>query len=75
MTAVVRWWIASSFRSLIGFNTTKNDFHFSFVLKILYGGELIAGGSPLSEKYMETCFSSNIAGGSPTLKSHKETRV
>ena len=24
---------------------------------------------------METCFSSNIAGGSPTLKSYMETRL
>ena len=32
-TAVGRQWVAGNFRSLIGFNTTKNDFHFSFILK------------------------------------------
>ena len=66
MTAVGRLWVAGSFRSLIGFNTTKNDFlSFQFHFKILYGGELIAGGSSVSEKYMETCFSSNAADRSP----------
>ena len=50
----------------------------SFILvsfKILYGGELIAGGSPVREKYMEICYSSNVAGGSPTLESYVETRL
>ena len=42
-------------------------------LKILYGREHIAGGSPVSEEYMETCFSSNVAGGSPALESYMET--
>ena len=33
MTAVGRRWIAGSFKRLLDFNTTKNDFHFSFILK------------------------------------------
>ena len=44
----------------------------SVLLKILDGGELIAGGSPVSENYMETCFSSNVAGASTTLASYTE---
>ena len=39
----------------------------SVYVKIIYGRELIAGEPPVSEKYMETCFSSNVAGGSPAL--------
>jgi len=41
-----------------------------FYFKNLYGGELIAGGSPVSEKYMEACFSSNVAGGSPAQEGY-----
>ena len=73
ITAVGRRWVAGSFRSLNGFNATRNDFNFYF--KVLYGGELIAGGSPVSEKCMETCFSSNVAGGSLALESYMETRL
>ena len=67
-------WVTGSFRSSIDVNTTKNDFHYSF-FKILYGGQLIAGGSPVSEKYMEKCLSSNVAGGWPALESYMETRL
>ena len=38
---------------------------------ILYG----ESSSPVSEKYMETYFRSNVAGGCPALKSYKETRL
>ena len=34
MTAIGRRWVAGSFRNLIDFNTTKNEFHFSFILKV-----------------------------------------
>ena len=43
--------------------------------KSFCGGELIAGESPVSEKFIEICFSSNVAGGSPTLKNYMETRL
>ena len=33
MTAVGRRWVVGSFISLIGFNTIKNDCHFSFISK------------------------------------------
>ena len=33
MTAIGSRWVDGSFRSLIGFYITKNDFHFSFILK------------------------------------------
>ena len=29
----------------------------------------------MSEKYMETCFSSYVVGGSPAVKSYIETRL
>ena len=29
----------------------------------------------MSEKYMETCFSINVADGSPELESYMETRL
>ena len=48
---------------------------FQFNFEIIYGRELIAGGSPVSEKYMETCFSSNIAGGSPAHELYMETKL
>ena len=62
-----RQWVTGSFRSLIELITTKNDFHFNFILKILYGGQLITGGLPVREKYMEACFSSNVTGESLVL--------
>ena len=70
MSPVGRRWVAGSFRSSIDFNTTINDFHFSFILKFFTE----ESSSPVSEKYMETCFSSDVAGGSPTLKIYMEIR-
>ena len=35
----------------------------------------MAGGSPVSEKYMEICFSSNVPGWLPTLESYMEARL
>ena len=75
MTVKGRRWVAGSFSSSIDVNTTKNDFHLQFYLKILYRGELITGGSPVSEKYVETCFSSNVTGESPALEKYMETMV
>ena len=53
-----RRWVSGSFRSLIELNTTKNGFNISFILKF----STEESSSPVSEKYMETYFSSNVAG-------------
>ena len=78
MTAMGRRWVAGSFRSLIELNPTKNGRHFSFFLGSLRRGahrRWVAGGSPVSEKYMETYFNSNVTGGSAALESYMENRL
>ena len=71
MIAVGRRWVAGSSRSSIDVNTTENDFHYSFISKF----STEESSSPVSGKYMETCFSSNVVGGSPALESYMETRL
>ena len=66
MTAIGRRWLADSFRSSIDVNSIKNDFHYSFILKF----STEESSSPVREKYMETCFRSNVAGESPACRRH-----
>ena len=70
MTAISRRWVAGRFRSLIDVNATKNDFHCSVILKFSTEESSSPVGWPVSEKYVETCFSSNVAGGSPVGLRH-----
>ena len=68
MTAKGRRCVDGSFRNLIEFNTTKKDFYFSFTLK--FSTEKSSSPVGRSEKYMETCFSSNVTGGTPVGYRH-----
>jgi len=67
-------WVASGSPAVSEVQYYQKRLSFQFHFKTLYGGELIARGSPVSKKYVQTCFSSNVAGGSPTLESYMETR-
>ena len=72
MTAVGRRWVAGSFRSLNGFNTTRNVFHFTFILKFSTEESSSLEGHRCVKSIWKHAF---VAGGSPALESYMETRL
>ena len=68
MIAIGRRWVVGSFRSLIGFNATKNEFHFLFISKL----STEESYSPVGSRWVKTIWTHALVAMSPVRRQHKK---